>query len=207
MNVMRKYIYIGIAIVVAALIASLYVTIKKKRAIEKELKNATMNVKTYSNMFSTSQNKNAAFKLTVEQLEQSNDSVFNELNAVRNDLKVKDSKLQSLMHLSSSFSKTDTIILKDTLFRDNSISADTLLSDEWYSVKVGLHYPSTITVSPEFRSMKNIVVSSKRETINPPKKFFLLRWFQKKHTVLNIDVVEKNPYVKDESSRYVEIIK
>ena len=31
--------------------------------------------------------------------------------------------------------------------------------------------------------------------------------FQKKHLILHIDVVEKNPYVSDEKSEYIEIIK
>ena len=74
-------------------------------------------------------------------------------------------------------------------------------------IRLGLHYPSIIVVKPEFKSEKHIVVSNKKETVNPPKKFFLLRWLQRKHLVLHIDVVEKNPYVDEESSRYVEIIK
>lgn len=87
------------------------------------------------------------------------------------------------------------------------MSIDTLLYNEWYSVKVGLKYPSTIIVKPEYKSVKNIAISTKRETVNPPKKFFLLRWFQKKHTVLHIDIIEKNPYVQNQNCRYVEIIK
>jgi hypothetical protein len=84
---------------------------------------------------------------------------------------------------------------------------DTLIGDEWYTLRLGLKYPSMIAVKPEFKSKKHIVVSSKKETVNPPKKFFLFRWFQKKMTVVHIDVVERNPYVSDETTRYVEIIK
>ena len=64
-----------------------------------------------------------------------------------------------------------------------------------------------VAVKPEFKSEKHIIVSTKKETVNPPKKFFLFRWFQKKMKVLHVDVVEKNPYVDGETSRYVEIIK
>ncbi len=84
---------------------------------------------------------------------------------------------------------------------------DTVLGDKWYSLGLGLHYPSTVIVKPCFKSDKHIVVSSKKETVNPPKKFFLFKWFQKKHYVINVDVIEKNPYVSNESSRYIEIIK
>ena len=64
-----------------------------------------------------------------------------------------------------------------------------------------------IIVQPEFKSEKHIVVSTKKETVNPPKKFFLFRWFQKKQTLIHVDVVEKNPYVENQSSRYIEIMK
>lgn len=203
----KKYIYIGIVALVTGLSISLWTVIKQKDRLKKEWESAMENVKTYSEQFSNSENKNRAFKLTIDQLNCSKDSIFNELNTTRKELKVKDSKLQSLLYVSSSLSKVDTIILKDTIFKDAQLAIDTILSDKWYSVEVGLKYPSTIAVKPEFKSIKHIVVSSKRETVNPPKKFFLFRWFQKKHTVLNIDVIEKNPYVKEQNNRYVEILK
>lgn len=199
-------IFIGLLGVILLLGIDLAITIKNNSSIEKEWKDAVENVKTYSEQYSSSENKNRALKLTVDQLNSSNDSIIQELNNVRKELKVKGSKLQSLQYVSSSFSKTDTIILKDTLFKDPQMVVDTLVSDEWYSVRVGLKYPSTIAVSPMFKSEKNIIVSTKRETVKPAKKFFLLRWFQKKHTILNIDVVEKNPYVQNQDNRYIKII-
>ena len=101
----------------------------------------------------------------------------------------------------------DTIILKDTVFKDEGIDIDTLLSDEWYSINVGLRYPSSITVTPKFKSEKAVIVSAKKETVNPPKRFFLFRWFQKKHIVLHVNVIERNPYIEDQDNRYVEIVK
>ena len=199
-------IFIGLLSVILLLGIALAITIKNNSSIEKEWKNAVENVKTYSEQYSSSENKNRALKLTIDQLNSSNDSIIQKLNNVRKELKVKDSKLQSLHYVSSSFAKTDTIILKDTLFKDPQMVVDTLVSDEWYSVRVGLKYPSTIAVSPMFKSEKNIIVSTKRETVKPAKKFFLFRWFQKKHTILNIDVVEKNPYVQNQDNRYIKII-
>ena len=99
------------------------------------------------------------------------------------------------------------IIAPDTIFKDVEFALDTVLQDQWYKLQLGLRYPAQIAATPEFKSEKHIVVSSKRETVNPPKKFFLFRWFQKKHTVLNVDVVEKSPYVENQTSRYIEIIK
>lgn len=207
MEKIKKYIHIGMTLLIPILTVALILTVKSRGKIEKRWKESTENVKSYSELFSNSENKNKGFKLTIDQLQYFNDSILRELNETRESLKIKDSKLKSLQYLSSTFIKYDTLIIKDTLFKDPQIQVDTVLSDEWYSIRIGLKYPSTITVNPMFRSVKHIVVSSRRETVNPPKKFFLFRWFQKKHTVLNIDVIEKNPYMKEQNSRYIEIIK
>lgn len=208
MNKNIKYFLIcGLVLSVLSVINNYYL-VKSKLSADKKWKEAVENAKAYSELFSNSENKNRAFKLTIDQLKNSNDSIFKQLNEARKELKVKDSKLKSLQYVSSSFSKVDTITLKgDTIFKDSHIDIDTLLSDEWYSVKVGLKYPSTVTVEPTFKSIKYIVVSAKKETVNPPKRFFLFRWFQKKQIRLNVDVVEKNPYVQNQDNRFVEIVR
>ena len=208
MNKNIKYFLIcGLVLSVLSVINNCYL-VKSKLSADKKWKEAVENAKAYSELFSNSEGKNRAFKLTIDQLKNSNDSIFQELNDARKELKVKDSKLKSLQYVSSSFSKVDTITLKgDTIFKDSHVNIDTLLSDEWYSVKVGLKYPSTVTVEPTFKSIKYIVVSAKKETVNPPKRFFLFRWFQKKQIRWNVDVVEKNPYVQNQDNRFVEIVR
>lgn len=208
MEKIRRYVFASMGLTIVILAVGLWLSIKGKGDLEEKWKNAAETVKAYSEQFSTSESQNRAFKLTIDQLKSSSDSIIQQLDATRKELKVKDNKIQSLQYVSSSFARTDTITLVgDTIFKDREFSMDTLLSDDWYSVRIGLGYPSMVAVKPEFKSVKNIVVSSKRETVNPPKKFFLLRWFQKKQTVLNIDVVEKNPYVKNQTNRYVEIVR
>ena len=208
MNKNIKYFLIcGLILSVLSVINNYYL-VKSKLSADKKWKEAVENAKAYSELFSNSENKNRAFKLTIDQLKNSNDSIFNELNEARKELKVKDSKLKSLQYVSSSFSKVDTITLKgDTIFKDTHVNIDTLLSDKWNSVRVRLKYPSTVSIEPKFLSIKYIVVSAKKETVNPPKRFFLFRWFQKKQIRMNIDVVEKNPYVQNQDNRFVEIVR
>lgn len=207
MKTLKRYAcLIGVILLVVTMIA-LYFTLKSKKETEKRWKEAIANVKSYDNLFNGSKNNDIAFLLTIDQLKYSNDSIFQELNEVRRELKIKDSKLKSLQYISSNFTKSDTIILKDTVFKDERIDIDTLLSDEWYSINVGLRYPSSITVTPKFKSEKAVIVSAKKETVNSPKRFFLFRWFQKKHIVLHVNVIEKNPYIENQDNRYVEIIK
>lgn len=198
---MNKYLIL-IVIVLLALIGAGY---KQVKYANDRYEVAMANMKAYDVQLS-SQGNNVALQLTIDQLEAFRDSVLIELNNTRKELDIKDKDLKSLQKISSSFSKSDTIIMSDTIYKNPSFAMDTIIGDMWYSVKVGMKYPSTITVKPEFKSIKHVVVSTKKETVNPPKKFFLLRWFQKKHRVVRVNVVECNPYVNEEISKYVEIL-
>jgi hypothetical protein len=200
---MKKYLIITV-IILLAIIGAMWQQVKYAN---QKWETAEANVKAYSMSLSKEGEKNTALQLTVDQLGYFKDSVLQELDNTRKKLKIKDKNLKALQSVSSSFSKPDTIILKDTLFKEVSLDVDTVLGDKWYNVRLGLKYPSMIAIKPYFKSEKHIVVSSKKETVNPPKKFFLFKWFQKKHLVVNVEVVEKNPYVDNQSSRYVEIIK
>ena len=200
---MKKYLIITI-IILLAIIGAMW---RQVKYANQKWETAEANVKAYANLANTAQGKNAALQLTVDQLDYFKDSVLQELNNTRKELKIKDKNLKALQAVSSSFTKKDTITLRDTLFKDPSVAIDTIIGDKWYNVRLGLKYPSMVAVEPYFKSEKHIIVSSKKETVNPPKKFFLLRWFQRKHYVIHIEVKEKNPYVENESSKYVEVIK
>ena len=200
---MNRYLIILI-VVLLAIIGGMW---KQVKYSNNKWERAEANVKAYSALNAKADEKNIALQLTVEQLGYFKDSVLQELDKTRRQLKIKNKNLKAVQSVSSVFTKTDTVTLVDTIFKEPTLSVDTVMGDKWYNVNIGLKYPSTITVKPYFKSEKHIIVSAKRETINPPKKFFLFRWFQRKHTVVHVDVVEKNPYVDAESSRYVEIVK
>ena len=201
---MKKWIIVILGY--AVLIGLLFISFKDKENYEKKWKDSVSNVKAYDKLLSNSNEKNIAYKLTAEQLSYANDSILKELNDTRKKLKVKDKNLKSVQYITSTLSRVDTITLKDTIFKE-PLKVDTIISDKWYNAKIELNYPSTIIISPTFKSEKNIVVSTKKETVNPPKKFWLFRLFQKKSTIIKVDVIEKNPYVSNEESRYVETIK
>lgn len=200
---MNKYWIIAL-VVATVVIGAQWQQLKEERN-KREI--AEANTKAYSLELSNAKDKSVALQLTADQLKYFNDSILKALNATKEELNIKDKNLKSLQQVTTYLVKNDTIVLKDTIFKQPTFALDTLIKDEWYSLKLGLKYPSTITASPEFKSEKHIIVSTKKETVNPPKKFFLFRWFQRKHTVLQVDVVEKNPHIDCQTSRYVEIIK
>lgn len=202
----KKYVGIGIIILVGLLAVSTYTLYNRNQDLEEEISVAMSNQKAFIAENSSLKEENRVFKFTVEQLNYYNDSILQKMNEVRKELNVKDKDLKQIQYLLSEATKKDTIIFRDTLFREPSLNIDTLIGDKWYQMRLGLKYPSTITTDPKFVSEKYIMVDYKKETINPPKKCWLLRLFQKKHKVVEVNVVEKNPYIENKQQRFIEIV-
>ena len=202
----KKYIRIGIIILVSLLAISIYTLYNRNQDLEEEISVSMSNQKAFIADNSSLKEENRVFKFTVEQLNYYNDSILQKMNDVRKELRIKDDNLKQMQYLLSEATKKDTIVFRDTLFREPTLNIDTLVGDKWYQMKLGLKYPSTITTYPKFVSEKYIITSLKKETINPPKKCWLLRLFQKKHKVLEVEVVEKSPYIENKQQRFIEIV-
>lgn len=202
----KKYIGIGIIILMGLLAVSTYTLYNRNQDLKEEISVLMTNQKAFITENTSLKEENRVFKFTVEQLNYYNDSILQKMNDVRKELKIKDNKLKSLSYINSVIEKRDTIIFNDTIFIEN-IKIDTIIEDKWYSMKLDLEYPNRIITEPSFISEKYIVVSRKKETINPPKKFFISRWFQRKHWVMEVNVVEKNPYIKESNNRFIEFYK
>lgn len=203
---MNKYVSIIIAILIVSLSVSSYILYNKNQSLKEELSISVSNEKTFIAENSSLKNESRAFKFTIEQLNYYNDSILQKMNDVRRGLKIKDKNLKQLQYLLSVSTKKDTVLFTDTIFRDKSLALDTIIGDKWYNIRLGLKYPNLIYTEPTFTSEKYIIVNKKKETVNPPKKFFLFRWFQKKHWIMEVHIKEKNPYIKEIDNKFVEII-
>lgn len=203
---MRKYIIIAIGVLILGLSTSTMLLYNNNKSLQKEVDISQQNYKAYVAQNSTLQQQNRVFQLTVDQMKYYNDSITDKMLSVVKQLKIKEDKIKSLQYYKDNFNKADTIVVPDTIFVKD-VSIDTLLGDQYYSLNLKLQYPNKIQTNVSFTNEKYITVSGKKETINPPKKFFLFRWFQKKHTVLTIDVFDTNPYINNKSKRFIETIK
>lgn len=203
---MRKYIRIGIVILVSLLSISVYTLYTYNQKLKEKTATLISNQKAFIAENSSLKEENRVFKFTVEQLNYYNDSILQKMNNIRKELKIKDKNLKQLQYLLSVSTKKDTVLFTDTIFRDKSLALDTIIGDKWYNIRLGLKYPFYIYTEPTFTSEKYIIVNKKKETVNPPKKFFLFRWFQRKHWVMEVHIKEKNPYIKETNNKFVEII-
>lgn len=204
---MKKYLYSGIIFIIVSFCLYTYNSNKKLKYYKGLYERELGNVRAYE-LTNNSLNKEIReFKYTIDELQDSKDSINQALLKVSKELKIKDKNLKSLQYQTSIVYRTDTVTLQDTIFRDNTVNIDTLIGDEWYNLKLHLKYPSTVVASPLFKSEKYVIISNRKEYNSKPSKIFFIRWFQKKHWVTEVKVIEKNPYIDIKEQRFIEIEK
>lgn len=147
------------------------------------------------------------YQLTIEDLRYMNDSVSNKMLDLQTKLNLKDRQIKNLQYLASHFTRTDTVTLSDTVFISEELCIDTVVGDKWMSTWIHLEWPSMVAVEPSVTSEKTVAIYTKRETVQPPKKCWVARLFQKKHTVTKVYIDESNPYIDSQQNEFIEVVK
>ena len=207
---MRQKLSLALLVLLFILGATLLFLLAKVKALQEQYSISMNNYKVYEQMMAQRLDSvnayNYQLKLTKEQLKYSNDSIIQHLNEVRKQLKIKDKNLQQMQYVGTVTTRTDSIFVTDTIFTEN-IHVDTTLRDEWRELNLKLDYPNKISVNSKFNNKLSVIVSTEKQTINPPSKIFFIRWFQKKHNMVKIDVIDANPYAAIKENRFIKIIK
>lgn len=198
-----------IGILIATLVG-LGVAIKlqydKIKELNTELLVSTNNNKAYEAERDSLKDNAIQFQFTVDQLNHSKDSLVNRLNELRKELKIKDKEINELQYFASTTQKIDTVFATDTIFKTGA-ALDTVLKDDWSKLAIHAEYPNVISADYSFKNSTVVVMHNSRVTVDPPKKCWLARLFQKKQTIVEIDVVQENPYCTNEEQKFIQIIK
>lgn len=203
---MKKYIYGFLIALFTLLFAVCYKTYTDLQTYKGLYNKERQNVEAYASENSKFKDNVREFQLTIDELKVSNDSINQKLFDEIKALKLKEKNVQYLQYSTSVANKVDTLVLRDTVFRTH-VNLDTIVGDKWYNMKLQLRYPSTIVTEPTFKSEKYVIINTKKEYNKKPSKIFFIRWFQKKHTVVTVDMEEKNPYIVNGENRFIKIVK
>lgn len=196
-------IIIKIIIILGCLFSAIFVYQKYTKVVQ-DRDIAENNIKAIA--YKEPKNQAIEYKLQADQLKYINDSLITKLDSVRKLLKLKDKNLKSMAAISTTSLRLDTVLLNDTIFK-NDIHLDTILGDKWFSNRIILNYPNEIVSEPSFINNEYLIWHIKKETVKPPSKYWVFRLFQRKHTVVEVEVIEENPYVTVKSKRFINIIK
>lgn len=204
---MKKWIYIIFSILLSLFILYFINTIKNNKKLRGEIDIYNQNIETLLHTRDTLEISNRALLINTDLLNYSNDSLIRELNKIRKDIKIKEKEIESLHKINLIGNKKDSLIVKDTIFRDKLVNIDTTIRDKWSAVNIKLEYPSTIKVDMTMMSDLSIFTYNRKEPIKKPKKTKLGRFFQKKRKVLEVEVVENNPNIVIKQNKFIKIIK
>lgn len=200
-----KYIIVSI-LVIAGLSIFLVIEHNYNTKLKSELSTTASNYKAYLNENNNLREENILFQITIDELNDSKDSLVQELNTLRKQLKIKDKNIKELEYIASTTQKRDTIAFRDTLFLQPNLQLDTILSDPWSTLKLHLEYPNIVMADYSFKNETIIFSSTKKEYIKPPKKFWICRLFQRKHTITEVEVIQSNPYTEKGTERFIKIL-
>ena len=204
---MKKWIYIIFSILLSLFILYFINTIKNNKKLRGEIDIYNQNIETLLHTRDTLEISNRALLINTDLLNYSNDSLIRELNKIRKDIKIKEKEIESLHKINLIGNKKDSLIVKDTIFRDKLINIDTTIRDKWSAINIKLEYPSTIKINMTMMSDLSIFTYNRKEPIKKPKKTKLGRFFQKKRKVLEVEVVENNPNIVIKQNKFIKIIK
>ena len=166
---------------------------------------------------SNENNKNAKssklYEFKLSQLKYINDSLMNAMDSVRKSLNIKDKNTKGLGYVKSTILIHDTVLVNRIRDGDKTISIDTTINKKWYQIQLDYRgskcneCKDTLIVSPKVTSEKYVVISTQKEYVDTPKKFWIQRIFQKKDEVIDVKVIETNPYIYSNENRFVKVIK
>lgn len=206
---MKWKIKLIIGLIIVAIIAGLGTTVvvmnNRIDKLNTEVAEATTNIKAYELENLALKDNTIEFQYTIEQLNHSKDSLNQKINKLRKDLKIKDKDIQKLQYVLSENQKKDSIIVHDTLFIEK-VKIDTTLSDDWSKLHLQLEFPNKVVTEYSFKNESLVTTYLKKETIKPPHKCIFVRWFQKKHKMIYVEINEQNPYCEIKEQKFINII-
>ena len=172
------------------------------------------NLKAYIALNDTLKSTNRMFEFKTSQLNYINDSLVNQMNTIRKNIGVKDKNLKGLGYIKSTVRIHDTVFVNNRIRDgDKPLSIDTVINKKWYQIEIDYkggrcsECKDTLIVSPKVSSEKYVVISTSKEYVDAPKKWWLQRIFQKKEEVVDVKVVETNPYIYSDHERFIKVIK
>ena len=179
-------------------------TYKQNKKLSESLEMSQNNVEAYQELYNDSQQASNVLKLTVEQLQNSKDSVIQKLDSVRKELKIKPKQIKTaatqtqVINVIKSKGVKGDILVKDTIYTD-SIQYNPLTTVHYTigkdTVSIGLNVENTqylyIYTTKEYKNKKNFI-----------KRLFTLDF--KRVKKYKYKIVNTNDLLKNDDVRIVE---
>lgn len=191
-----------IAVVIISLLSAI-ICFQERTLDEKdaEIARNMNNIAYYQDQCSAERQNNKILQLTIDELNNSKDSVLQEIKKVKEELKIKDANLRSAISVQTHL--TDTI--RDTVTL--AFNFTKVVKPNYQTTFTVIREDSNLTVIPDIKNEQHLFVQTKRTYKRKYKNFMsrLLHFDFKKMTTYNYQIINSNDLINITNSTVVEI--
>lgn len=203
-NWLRKNFKVVAVGLVSLLIATIFYQHNQLQNKNREIDRITNNIRAYEEIASNAQDNSRVLQLTIDELNHSKDSLIQQVNKVKKELKIKDKNLTNASVINTQINDSVKTVIKEKLIDFN----EELKLNDLTTIIVS-RKDSILTAKIDIKNQQIIFVEDKKEY----KRFYknwLLRFFHfdfKKVRIKNYQIVNSNPLIKVTDTRIIELPK
>lgn len=201
---LRKYKDIILISVITLFFAYTAILRHNNNKLQNEIANNVNNIEAYQGLLQKSYTDNNVLKLDISTLRYSEDSLLQQIDSVRNKLKISEKTLKLAMASSSTInvSQKDTILLKDSCQFSKVFKPNQLTTIKIELVKDSLGYDLDI------KNTQYLLVDIHKDWKNKDKRFFkrLFSWDWKRVLYTEYAIRNTNPIIRVDDTRVIENI-
>lgn len=190
-----------IAVIIISILTAIFV-FQRNQLNKKDIEIDRLynNVQYYEELNDSTKDNNRILQLTIEELNNSKDSVITQLNNTRKELNIKNKELELVSSQTQEVKLDTTIIVNNNDFK-YEIKPNNLTS------LIIEKQDSILTANLDIKNQQTLFISHKKEYKNQYKNWFrrLLKFDFKKHNVYRYNIVNSNDLIKVTDTRVIQI--
>lgn len=203
-NWLRKNFKVVAVGLVSLLIATIFYQHNQLQNKNREIDRITNNVRAYESLASNTQDDNRVLQLTIDELNQSRDSLLQQVNKIKKELKVKDKNLTETSVINTEIKDSVRTVIKEKL-----IDFDEELKLNDLTTIIVSRKDSILTAKIDIKNQQIIFIEDRKEYRNKYKNGWVRFWHfdWKKIRIKKYQIVNSNPLIKVTDTRIIELPK
>lgn len=187
--------------IICLLTATIFVLSSQLKNKNEEINRLSNNIQAYEQIVSSKEENNRVLQLTINELNNSKDSLIQQVNEVKKELKVKDKNLKQVQVINTVIKDTITKVIT----RDRDFS-ETLKLNPLTTIKVN-RTDSILTAKIDIQNQQILFVEEKKVYKNKYKNGWVRFWHfdWKKIRIRQYQIENSNPLIKVTDTRIVEL--
>lgn len=201
-NWFTKYYKIVAVSFVSLLVATIFVQNSKLNKANKEIERITNNLRSYEESVLDASTRNRVLQLTVGELIHSKDSLIQEVNKAKKELKIKDKSLKQVQVINTEIK--DTV---KTVIKHKQLDFEEKLELNPLTTIIVSRKDSILTAKIDIKNQQILFIEEKKEYKNKYKNWLnrLLHFDFKKISTRQYQIQNSNPLINVTDTRVVMI--